>query len=167
MIQASQKRIQSLKENNRQMMETISKLAYASFASQIQLVNRYMNTFDGKILPNVNTKNGNNIPINPLTFGNTNTNVANLFVTITELSLLIVLLLFVETLGVAGLDDDLKLKEFSNSLTKKVYTWERVLDNQDSHDEKGLVKVCIQAMFDEYMVHLEKYSYSECNSGRW
>ncbi|MBA0747722.1 hypothetical protein Gogos_004612, partial [Gossypium gossypioides] len=73
---------------------------------------------------------------------------------------------FVETLGVAGLDDDLKLKEFSNSLTKKVYTWERVLDNQDSHDEKGLVKVCIQGMFDEYMVHLKKYSYSECNSER-
>ncbi|KAB2024849.1 hypothetical protein ES319_D06G113800v1, partial [Gossypium barbadense] len=90
MIQASQKRIQSLKENNRQMMETISKLAYVSFASQIQPVNRYMNTFDGKILPNVNTKNGNNIPINPLSFGNTNTNVANLSVTITELSLLIV-----------------------------------------------------------------------------
>ena len=30
---------------------------------------------------------------------------------------------FVETLRVAGLDDDLKLKEFSKSLTKKAYTW--------------------------------------------
>ena len=30
---------------------------------------------------------------------------------------------FEETLGVAGLDDDLKLKEFSKSLTEKAYTW--------------------------------------------
>ncbi|OMO61386.1 Ubiquitin-conjugating enzyme, E2 [Corchorus capsularis] len=30
---------------------------------------------------------------------------------------------FVETLGVPGLDDDLKLKEFSKSLTEKAYTW--------------------------------------------
>ncbi|TYH13099.1 hypothetical protein ES288_A06G117600v1, partial [Gossypium darwinii] len=90
MIQASQERIQSLEENNRKMMETISKLAYASFATQIQPVNRYMNIFDGKILPNVNTKNGNNTPINPLSFGNTNTNIANPLVTITELLLLMV-----------------------------------------------------------------------------
>ncbi|EOY00436.1 H0502G05.11 protein [Theobroma cacao] len=116
---------------------------------------------------------------------------------------------FVETLGVAGLDDDLKLKEFSKSLTEKAYTWyvnltpgsvqswnqmcrmfgekffstqekvtlvdlgrefqksredlmeyiqrfrERVLDIQESHDEKELVKVCIQGMFDEYRLHLE------------
>ena len=32
---------------------------------------------------------------------------------------------------------------------------EKVLDIQDSHNEKELVKVCIQGMFDEYMVHLE------------
>ncbi|MBA0693913.1 hypothetical protein Goari_004253 [Gossypium aridum] len=30
---------------------------------------------------------------------------------------------FVETLGVVGLDDDLKLREFSKSLTEKAYTW--------------------------------------------
>ncbi|OMO94091.1 reverse transcriptase [Corchorus capsularis] len=116
---------------------------------------------------------------------------------------------FVETLGVAGLDDDLKLKEFSKSLTGKAYTWyvnlipgsveswshmctlfgekffstqervtlidlgrehqgrgedlmdyiqrfrERVLDIHEQHDEKELVKVCLQGMFDEYRVHLE------------
>ena len=33
------------------------------------------------------------------------------------------LLKFIETLGVYGLDDDLKLKEFSKSLTEKAYTW--------------------------------------------
>ena len=32
---------------------------------------------------------------------------------------------------------------------------ERVLDIHDSHDEKELVKVCVQGMFDEYRVHLE------------
>ena len=32
---------------------------------------------------------------------------------------------------------------------------ERVLDIHDSLDEKKLVKVCIQGMFDEYRVHLE------------
>ena len=32
---------------------------------------------------------------------------------------------------------------------------EKVLDIQYSHDEKELVKVCIQGMFDEYSVHLE------------
>ncbi|OMO94501.1 Ribosomal protein L46 [Corchorus capsularis] len=80
---------------------------------------------------------------------------------------------FVETLGVAGLDDDLKLKEFSKSLTGKAYTWfvnlksgedvmdyiqrfrERVLDVHDAHNEKELVKVCIHGMFDEYRIHLE------------
>ncbi|OMO98613.1 reverse transcriptase [Corchorus capsularis] len=119
---------------------------------------------------------------------------------------------FVETLGVAGLDDDLKLKEFSKSLTGKAYTWyvnltpgsveswshmctlfgekflstqervtlidlgrehqrrgedlmdyiqrfrERVLDIHEQHDEKELVKVCLQGMFDEYRVHLENLS---------
>ena len=30
-----------------------------------------------------------------------------------------------------------------------------MLDIQDSHDKKKLVKVCIQGMFDEYRVHLE------------
>ena len=33
------------------------------------------------------------------------------------------LLKFIETIGVYGLDDDLKLKEFSKSLTEKAYTW--------------------------------------------
>ena len=33
------------------------------------------------------------------------------------------LLKFIETLEVYGLDDDLKLKEFSKSLTEKAYTW--------------------------------------------
>ena len=33
------------------------------------------------------------------------------------------LLKFIETLGVYRLDDDLKLREFSKSLTKKAYTW--------------------------------------------
>ena len=32
------------------------------------------------------------------------------------------LLKFIETLGVYGLDEDLKLKEFSKSLTEKAYT---------------------------------------------
>ena len=32
---------------------------------------------------------------------------------------------------------------------------ERVLDIQDSHDEKELVKVCIHGMFDECRVYLE------------
>ena len=30
-----------------------------------------------------------------------------------------------------------------------------MLDIQDSYDEKELVKVCIQGMFDEYRIHLE------------
>ena len=30
-----------------------------------------------------------------------------------------------------------------------------MLDIHDSHDEKVLVKVCVQGMFDEYRVHLE------------
>ncbi|MBA0880625.1 hypothetical protein Goshw_009465 [Gossypium schwendimanii] len=79
---------------------------------------------------------------------------------------------FVKTLGVDGLDDDLKLKEFSKSLIEKAYTWyvnltpgfveswgkcegclgrnfflpkrrERVLDIHDAHYENELVKVCI------------------------
>ncbi|MBA0631846.1 hypothetical protein Godav_000681 [Gossypium davidsonii] len=72
---------------------------------------------------------------------------------------------FVKTLGVDGLDDDLKLKEFSKSLIEKAYTWyvnltsgsveDRVLDIHDAHYENELVKVCIQEMFDEYRVHLE------------
>ena len=33
------------------------------------------------------------------------------------------LLKFIETLGVYGLDDDLRVKEFSKSLTEKAYTW--------------------------------------------
>ncbi|MBA0751663.1 hypothetical protein Gogos_000574 [Gossypium gossypioides] len=72
---------------------------------------------------------------------------------------------FVKTLGVDGLDDDLKLKEFSKPLIEKAYTWyvnltpgsveERVLDIHDAHYENELVKVCIQGIFDEYRVHLE------------
>ncbi|OMP00330.1 reverse transcriptase [Corchorus capsularis] len=108
-----------------------------------------------------------------------------------------------------SLDDDLKLKEFSKSLTGKAYTWyvnlipgsieswnqmctqfgekffptqekltlidlgrehqksgedlmeyiqrfrERVLDVHDAYNERELVKVCMQGMFDEYRVHLE------------
>ncbi|TYG36691.1 hypothetical protein ES288_D13G083400v1, partial [Gossypium darwinii] len=73
---------------------------------------------------------------------------------------------FVKTLGVDGLDDDLKLKEFSKYLIEKAYTWkmcrlfrekffstgglmnyiqcfkERVLDIHDAHYENELVKVC-------------------------
>ena len=119
------------------------------------------------------------------------------------------LMKFVETLGVAGLDNDLKLKEFSKSLTGKAYTWyvnlvpgsveswnqmcklfeekffstqekvsladmgreyqrsredlmdyierfrEKALDIHEVHEEKELVKVCIQGMFEEYRVHIE------------
>ncbi|PPS17838.1 hypothetical protein GOBAR_AA02759 [Gossypium barbadense] len=67
------------------MMETISKLGYSSSAQQIQLVNEYGNTFDKTTLLNVNTKNGNNIPTNPFSSGNTN--VANPLVTITVVTL--------------------------------------------------------------------------------
>ncbi|MBA0562213.1 hypothetical protein Golob_007278, partial [Gossypium lobatum] len=77
--------MQSLEENNRQMMETISKLAYSSSTQQIQLVNEDGNTFDRTTLLDVNTKNGNNIPTNPFSSGNTN--VANPLVTITRVTL--------------------------------------------------------------------------------
>ncbi|MBA0597633.1 hypothetical protein Gorai_007434, partial [Gossypium raimondii] len=79
---------------------------------------------------------------------------------------------FVETLGVVGLDDDLKLREFSKSLTEKAYTWyvnlkpifveswnqmcaifgekffstqekRKILNGHKAYDEKQWVKVCI------------------------
>ncbi|MBA0833646.1 hypothetical protein Goarm_006076, partial [Gossypium armourianum] len=161
--------MQSLEENNRQMMETISKLAYSSSTQQIQLVNEDGNTFDRTTLLDVNTKNGNNIPTNLFSSGNTN--VANPLVTITGVTLttpgaftgvvststviaskttsqgyvtenelqrllekkneilsfsefdfkLPYPTMFVETLGVVELDGDLKLKEFSKSLTENTY----------------------------------------------
>ncbi|MBA0743123.1 hypothetical protein Gogos_005841, partial [Gossypium gossypioides] len=169
-------RMQSLEENNRQMMETISKLAYSSSTQQIQLVNEDGNTFDRTTLLDVNTKNGNNIPTNPFSSGNTN--VANPLVTITGVTLttpgastgvvststviaskttsqgyvtkkklqrllekkneilsfsefdlkLPYPTMFVETLGVVELDGDLKLKEFSKSLTENTY---KVLSTQE------------------------------------
>ncbi|MBA0688105.1 hypothetical protein Goari_005912 [Gossypium aridum] len=79
--------MQSLEENNRQMMETVSKLAYSSSTQQIQLVNEDENTCDRTNLLDVNTKNGNNIPTNPFSSGNTN--VANPLVTITRVTLTI------------------------------------------------------------------------------
>ncbi|KAH1072397.1 hypothetical protein J1N35_024725 [Gossypium stocksii] len=67
------------------MMETISKLAYSSSAQQIQLVNEDGNTFDRTTPLDVYTKNGNNIPTNSFSSGNTN--IANPLVTITGVAL--------------------------------------------------------------------------------
>ncbi|MBA0620336.1 hypothetical protein Godav_006074 [Gossypium davidsonii] len=58
---------------------------------------------------------------------------------------------FKETYVVFGLDDDL----LSCEARYVGHLLARVMNIQDSHDEKELVKVCIQRMFNVYRVHLE------------
>ncbi|KAH1129256.1 hypothetical protein J1N35_000634 [Gossypium stocksii] len=69
--------MQSLEENNKQIRETVSKLASFYPIAQIQLVNGDDNTSNETTLLDVNTNKGNNIFFNPLSFGNTNTNIVN------------------------------------------------------------------------------------------
>ncbi|XWS58909.1 hypothetical protein CRYUN_Cryun08bG0074900 [Craigia yunnanensis] len=90
-IQASQERIQILEENNKQMMETISKFG-SSTTAQIQPTNSNGdgNTFDIAIFPMKNTsnrENTSNLPsentsvVNPL-IASTSTTVTGTFTTI-------------------------------------------------------------------------------------
>ena len=62
MIQASQERMQTLEENKKQMIETISKFASSSTTSQVQPANsnRSGNTSDIAIILMINIGNGEN-----------------------------------------------------------------------------------------------------------
>ncbi|EOX99301.1 Uncharacterized protein TCM_007935 [Theobroma cacao] len=110
--------MQVLEENNKRIMETINQFA-SSIATISQpppltvenvtnVVNNNENGGNGEssIDPLLNTTHPSIIG-NPITTGDAREHVMK----------------FVETLGVMGLDDDLKLKEFSKSLIDKVYTW--------------------------------------------
>ena len=102
MIQASQERMQTLKENNKQMMKTISKFAFSTTTSQIQPLNSNGTTSN---LPMTNTGNGENTSnfpsgnvdvVNPTIVGTftivagTSTTVAGTFTIITGTSTMIV-----------------------------------------------------------------------------
>ncbi|KAB2005812.1 hypothetical protein ERO13_D11G272233v2 [Gossypium hirsutum] len=127
MTQASQERMQTLKENNKKMMKTISKLPYPK-----DYTSPKFKQFNGKT-------------------SDTREHVMK----------------FVQILKVPRLEDNLKLKEFSKSLTEKTYTYQmycmirekffstpekvtfidlrrdkKVLNIQEDHYEKELIKVC-------------------------
>ena len=57
------------------------------------------------------------------------------------------LLKFIETLGVYGLDDDLKLKEVSKSFTKKAYTWYVTLQHGSMDSWTSMCKMFLEKFF--------------------
>ncbi|CAL2271168.1 unnamed protein product [Prunus armeniaca] len=71
--------------------------------------------------------------------------------------------LFIDALGPYAGDHNLRLREFSKSLTDRAYTWFRdlALDCYDEKDEEALVEICISNIVADYRVYLENIGISQ------